>query len=377
MAKRKGKSRQRIKDWQQRYNADENFQHTDALRERFTRRKVKLPDRQLDAGSENLTDLPRVEGLVTGHFPGGVSIHVDGKEMLCQIAGTFRPPEGSTALTVGDIVTVALTRPQHVAESQTDRNRSDGMVIDRQQRKTALSRPEPRSQKRREDYDDEIFEKVIVANMDCLLIVAATCQPPLRHGLIDRFLIIAERGKLRPLLVINKIDLAKPDKKILADFKDLGLETILCSAETGKGLRSLKRSLKGQRSVLAGASGVGKTTLINAIIPGISAATREVRAKDNRGRHTTRSAIIYELPQGGILVDTPGIRELGVQLKTEELPWYFPEFEAVANDCKFRNCTHTHEPDCAVVDAVEAGDIPERRYVGYLNILDTLEQKRR
>lgn len=372
MAKRKGKSRQRIKDWQQRYNADEDFQHTDALRERFTRRQVKLPDRQLEAGTENLDDLPRIEGMVIGQFPGGVSVRVDGKEILCQIAGTFRPPEGSTALTVGDVVTVALTRPQHVAESQTDRDRSDGMIIDRQQRLTALSRPQPRSGKHREEYDGKVFEKVIVANMDCLLIVAATCQPPLRHGLIDRYLIIAERGQLEPLLVINKIDLAKPDKEVLSDFRHLGLETITCSAETGKGLRGLKRRLKDKRNVLAGASGVGKTTLINAIIPGVNAATREVRAKDDRGRHTTRSAVIYELPEGGMIVDTPGIRELGVQLSATELTWYFPEFEPLANDCKFRNCTHTHEPDCAVISAVEAGKIVPRRYQSYINILDTL-----
>ncbi len=373
MARRKGKSRRRLKDWYQKYHSGQDFQDTEALRQRFTRRQVKLPPRELAAGTENLDDLPRKEGMVMGQFPGGMIVRIDTQELLCGIAGTFRAPAGATALAVGDLVTVAITRPEHLdGQRDIDKDRSDGVILERKPRQTALSRPRPRSGKRRDEYETETFEKVIAANMEVLPIVASTQQPPLRHGVIDRFLIIAERGELTPILVINKIDLGQPDEQVLADFESLGVDIILCSASTGEGLEELTKQLVGKRSVLAGASGVGKSTLINAMVPGADAATREVRAKDNRGRHTTSNAAIYDLPGGGIIVDTPGLRELGIRLEVTELPWYFPEFEQFAPQCKFRNCTHTHEPDCAVIEAIQGGQILQRRYDSYLNILQTL-----
>lgn len=371
MAKRKGKSRNRIKDWLVRLDP-EDFEHTEVARQRFSRKEVKLPERDLSAGAEDLTDLPRVEGMVLGQFPGGVIVRVDGEELLCSIAGTFRAPEGSSALAVGDVVTIALTRSEHTdRQKDIDKDRSDGVLLERRPRTTVLCRPMPRSGKRRDEYGTEAFEKVIAANLDILLIVAATCQPPLRHGLIDRFLIIAERGKLTPVLAVNKTDLAPPDDALIRDFESLGLEVIPCSAKTGDGLESLSRRLSGKQTVLAGASGVGKSTLINAIVPDADAATRTVREKDQRGRHTTSATVVYGLPGGGIIVDTPGLRELGIRLDEAELSWYFPEFEAVAGQCKFRNCTHTHEPDCAVIEGVEQGRIIPRRYRSYLNILET------
>jgi len=376
MAKRKGKSQQRIKDWHQRYLAGEADDDTAPRRMKLSARAVKLPSfrEDDDARSIGLEGLPTVEGMVVGMFPGGSVVRVGDEEMLCGIAKTFRAPEGSTPLTVGDVATVAITRSEHADATSDDRDRADGMVVARGPRETALSRPQPRSGKRTDEYKTETFEKVIAANMDVLLIVAATRQPPLRHGLIDRYLIIAERGELQPILVINKIDLDKPDKQVLADFKSLGIDVLLCSAATGKGTRALSRKLTGKRSILAGASGVGKSTLINAIVPDANAATRTVRAADERGRHTTTAAVVYDLPGGGMLIDTPGIRELGMRLDATELPWYFPEFEALAPACRFNNCTHTHEPECAVLRAVEAGDIVPRRYESYLRILDTLSE---
>ncbi|MHC4294638.1 MAG: ribosome small subunit-dependent GTPase A [Planctomycetota bacterium] len=373
MARRKGKSQRRIKDWDHRYRTQESFEHTEALRGRFTRREVKLPERELAVGAEALDDLPRKEGMVVGLFPGGSVVLIEGERIICSIAGTFRAAEGSSALAVGDVVSVALARTEHVdGPDEIDKDRSDGVILERQPRRTALSRPQVRSGKRRNEYETETFEKVIAANMDVLLIVASTREPPLRHGLIDRFLIIAERGELQPVLLINKIDLKSPDKKVLADFKSLDVEVFLCSVKRGKGLRKLTKRLVGHQSVLGGASGVGKTTLINAIVPDADAPTRQVRPSDERGRHTTSSAEVYELPGGGLIVDTPGMRELGIALDATELPWYFPEFEALAGECKFRNCTHIHEPDCAVIKAVETAQIPQRRYQSYLNILDTL-----
>ncbi len=373
MAKRKGKSQRRIKGWQQRLAAGEELDRT-ARRQGFSQRAVKLPADRLAAPEENLEELPKREGLVVGFFPGGVIVRADDQELLCGIAKTFRAPADASALAVGDEVTAAITRPNHAdGQVENDRERADGMIVSRQPRRTVLSRPQPRSGKRSGAYEAEVFEKVIAANIDVLVIVASTREPPLRSSLIDRYLIIAERGKLKPLLAINKIDLARADEKVLADLRALELETVLTSAVTGQGLEDLRAALLGRRSVLAGASGVGKSTLINALVPEADAATRAIRMKDQRGRHTTSAAVVYDLPKGGVIIDTPGIRELGVGLKAGELPWYFPEFEPLSPQCKFNNCTHTHEPDCAVVRAVEEGNILPRRYESYLRILESLK----
>lgn len=380
MARGKGKSRRRIKHWHQRYVSGEDHHERAAGRQKVTRQAVKIPAYRLEAPDEGLDELPKREGLVAGLFPGGAIVRAGSDELLCGIAKTYRAAEETSSLAVGDIVTVALTRPEHAdGRLDDDRDRADGMVLSRRLRSSALVRPQPRSAKRHDPYSLEPAEKVLVANMDVLLIVASTRQPPLRRGLVDRYLIVAEQGELQPLLVINKIDLARPDPAMLADFHAIGLRAVPCSALTGEGLDALAGELAGRRTVLAGASGAGKSTLINVLIPGAGAKTRPVRIKDQRGRHTTSAAVIYELPspnapagQPGLLVDTPGIRELGINLTAAELPWYFPEFEALAPQCRFNNCTHTHEPDCAVRAALDAGRILPRRYESYLRILDTL-----
>jgi len=377
MAKYKGKSERRIKDWHRRYADGEAENGHDARKQGFSRRAVKLPADRLQAPEENLDLLPKAEGLVVGFYPGGAIVRIEEGELLCGVAKIYRAPAGSSALAVGDSVTVALTRDEHKGTAtQTDKDRADGMILVRAPRRTALTRPQPTGRRRIDRYKTDVFEKVIAANIDLLVIVASTRLPPLRHGLIDRFLIIAERGELTPVLVVNKIDLGRPDRQVLGNFQSLGVETILSSALTGEGLEPLRRRLAGKRSVLAGASGAGKTSLINAIVPGADAATQTVRAKDQRGRHTTSAAVVYDLPAGGLIVDTPGLRELALQFSAEQLPWYFPEFEAFAGRCRFNNCTHTHEPDCAVIAAVQDGKIPSRRYDGYLRILATIQDAR-
>jgi len=373
MAKRKGKSRQRI-DWHARYEAGDDNGADHKGKGKLTKRQVKLPPRDLEVGQENIDDLPRREGMVVGMFPGGAEVRIGGSVMLCMIAKAFRAPAGSTALAVGDIVTVAASRRGHHDASADDPDRADGMILSRGPRETALSRPAPRGGKRLDEYKTEVFERVIAANMDVLLIIAATCQPPPRTRLIQRYLIVAERGEMEPILVLNKIDLAPADPEVIEHFRESELVIVEVSAGTGQGIDELTSHLAGRRSILAGASGVGKSTLINRLIPGADLATRTVRPGDERGRHTTSSASVYELPGGGMLVDTPGIRELGLPIESAELPWYFPEFERFTPDCKFNNCTHTHEPDCAIMQAVEEGLIPANRFETYLQLLSTLDE---
>ena len=374
MARQKGKSRRRKKDWQSRYEAGEPVEDAAGRGQTMSRREVKLREDSFAERSAEDADGERVEGMIVGLFRGGALVRVAGRELPCGIAKTYRAPEGSTPLAVGDQVAVGLVDPSHFdGDREADKDRADGMILSRRPRHSALCRPRPWSGKRRETYGTTIPEKVIAANMDVLLVVCATRQPPLRRALIDRFLIVAERGELKPLIVLNKTDLSPAEEELIAELRELGLTVHAVSALKGAGLEPLREDLVGKRGVLAGASGVGKTTLINALIPGTAAETRGVREKDQRGRHTTTAAVVYDLPGGGLIVDTPGVRELGMKLDPAELPWYFPEFEAMASECRFNDCTHTHEPGCAVIAAVEAGRIPPRRYESYLRILDSLE----
>jgi len=390
--KRKGKSGRRIKDWHGRYQAGEDSSDQDQRGRKHTQRAVKLPPSRLAAPEKDHEDLPKVEGLVVAVYRRGAVVRLTGGEFFCAIAKTFRAPPNASALAVGDVATVALAQDHHTdGQREIDKDRSEGMILSRRPRETALSRPRPMSAKHVDRYRTEVFERVIAANMDVLLIVAATRTPRLSVRLIERFGIVAERGELEPLLVLNKIDLAPPPAKAVEQFVALGLEPLPCSAMTGEGLDALRRRLAGRRSVLAGASGVGKSALVNALVPDADATTRAIRLKDSRGRHTTAAAAVYDLPvldaeppedapaelpvgvgPGGILVDTPGVRELGVGIDLEELPWYFPEFEPFIPDCRFNNCTHTHEPDCAVLHAVETAQIPLRRYESYLRIRESL-----
>jgi ribosome small subunit-dependent GTPase A len=379
--KHKGKSKRRVKNWQVRYAAGEHVEDA-ANREKLSRQEVKLrEDRFALSTDETPDDWTQVAGQVTGMFRRGVFVRVEGKDLYCGIAKTFRPPAtpdqaydviASTPLTVGDEVTLGLTPQEHTqGQTHLDRNRMDGMVLSRRERTCALARPMPISSKRREDHETSPL-KVIVANFDTLLIVASIQSPPLKPGVIDRFLIAAERGQMKSVVVINKIDLATPDDEFLEELRRCGVKVICSSAETGEGVEAVRAQLAGKKSVLAGLSGVGKSTLVNALLPGTDAVTREVREKDQRGRHTTSQSRVYDLPEGGQLVDTPGIREIAIHMEPAELTWYFPEFLDIAPNCRFRNCTHTHEPGCAIQAAVESGDLTQDRYNRYLRILDTL-----
>lgn len=222
---------------------------------------------------------------------------------------------------------------------------------------------------------------IIAANIDQSLLFATLKDPKTSFGFIDRFLVTSEAYHLPAIIVFNKADLFKQreeEKFALAReiYEAVGYKIMRMSIETKTGTEEVNELLKNNTTLLSGHSGVGKSTFINYVLPERSLKTQEVSAWSGKGLHTTTFAEMYDLPFGGIIIDTPGIREMGlVDIPQEELAQYFPEMRAVMNNCKFNNCVHFNEPGCAVKEAVNEGVISEGRYLSYLNIRDTIEEK--
>lgn len=222
---------------------------------------------------------------------------------------------------------------------------------------------------------------IIAANIDQSLLFATLKDPKTSFGFIDRFLITSEAYHLPAIIVFNKADLFKKreeEKFALAKeiYEPIGYKIMLMSIEKNTGTEEVKVLLKDKTTLLSGHSGVGKSTFINYIFPEGALKTQEVSAWSGKGMHTTTFAEMYDLPFGGSIIDTPGIREMGlVDIPEHELAQYFPEMRAVMSSCKFNNCIHFNEPGCAVKEAVNAGVISESRYLSYLNIKDTIEEK--
>lgn len=235
-------------------------------------------------------------------------------------------------------------------------------------RSSALSRPDPHNPN---------IERVIAANVDLVVNVVSVRTPPLRPGLIDRYLIAIENSGAEPLICVNKADLIEDGgaevSALLEPYGLLGVPIIRCSAATGDGIGELASALAGRVSVFAGHSGVGKSSLLNALAPGLDIATAAVSVVHETGRHTTTGSRLYRVPGGGVIIDTPGIREFGLwQVSADQVRRYFHEFDALAGGCSFADCSHTHEPDCAVLRAIAAGTITATRYDSYRRIMDSI-----
>ncbi|MBD5175526.1 MAG: ribosome small subunit-dependent GTPase A [Bacteroidales bacterium] len=218
---------------------------------------------------------------------------------------------------------------------------------------------------------------IIAANLDCALLVATLAHPTTSFTFIDRFLATAEAYAVPAILLINKIDLLDtPEDRELLDavlylYRSIGYQAIAVSAETGEGLDELRDMLRDKTTLFSGNSGVGKTTLINALIPGLDLRTGDISAAHDTGMHTTTFSELYDLPGGGEIIDTPGVRGFGVvEFNKEEVGHFFPEIFKLSHECRFGNCTHTHEPGCAVLAALEENRISQSRYNSYLSILE-------
>lgn len=218
--------------------------------------------------------------------------------------------------------------------------------------------------------------QILASNLDQAILVATLVSPRTSLGFIDRFLVTAEAYSIPAKLIFNKADILNEEllqlqQEIIDIYSKIGYECIVVSGLNGKNLDRVKELLKDKTTLIAGHSGVGKSTLINAIEPGLNLKTGEISAAHSKGTHTTTFAELHELSFGGFIIDTPGIKELGlVEMKKEEIGHYFPEIRERMNDCKFNNCLHENEPKCAVKTAVESGEISEERYSSYLGILN-------
>jgi ribosome biogenesis GTPase / thiamine phosphate phosphatase len=294
-------------------------------------------------------------GVVFSVSSGRCRVLRDGEELDCVI-----PPElavrQKSALAVGDRVRVT---------NENDIWRLQSVLP----RRTVLARPDPLHKH---------MQRLIAANVDVVIHVVSLKSPPLRPRLIDRFLIAIQRGGAQPVICVNKTDLLSPEERErelpkLVPYLELSIPVIGCSTKTGEGLESLRATVEGKMAALVGHSGVGKSSILNALDERLQLATNTLNRKRGTGRHTTTASTLYDFGGGTFLIDTPGIREFGLwDLDRESLRDYFPEFDEPSESCRFTNCTHVHEPNCEVKAQVEAEALNAARYETYVRLWEDL-----
>jgi ribosome biogenesis GTPase len=281
--------------------------------------------------------------IVVSISAGRCRVFEDGALLDCILASEIAMHQ-QTMVAVGDRVEV-----------------ENGRVVAVAPRRTRLSRPDPLNPHR---------ERVIAANVDVVIHVVSVKTPPFRPRLIDRFLVAIGRGGAQPVICVNKIDLLTEPLPSLDVYRDLGVPVIRCSTVTGEGIDELRDAVQGKTCALVGHSGVGKSSLLNALDAALQLATKRV---ERCGRHTTTASTLYDFGGGTYLIDTPGIRELGLwNLDAESLAASFPELDDAR--CRFADCRHDHEPDCEVKARVDRGEMSRLRYETYLRLLGDLAE---
>jgi ribosome biogenesis GTPase len=275
--------------------------------------------------------------------------------VICHVRGRLKKERLYTDLVAtGDVVRWKPTRP------------GKGVIEEVLPRKTQLSRLRPGPQR-------VPVEHVIVANPDQVVFIFSVREPFPHLRMLDRLLVIAENGDLPALICANKIDLLEDKdegRRLFSVYEEIGYPVIYASARTGQGVGALRGRLIGRLSVLSGPSGVGKSSLLNAVQPDLGLAVREISGATGKGRHATVGVRLWPLADGGYVADTPGLREVGFfDIEPEELAWHFVEMRPHLSDCRFSSCIHIHEPKCAVKAAVQAGAISQVRYDSYCRLL--------
>lgn len=291
-------------------------------------------------------------GYVVRSQSGFYHVQVDEQRIICRLRGRLKKGHADIDLVaVGDIVHISLL---------TD---GSGVIEEVEPRHSALIRSAPTAR--------GVFQQVLVANLDQVALVFACAHPPPHLRMLDRFLVICEKQGLQPLIVVNKTDLVRAieARNTFSMYPPLGYPVVYTSTVKERGIEALRARLLGKVTGIAGPSGVGKTSLLNAIEPNLDLAVREINKRGERGRHTTVAREMFPLTGGGFVVDLPGLRSLTLwDTQAEELDGYFPELRDLVADCQFNNCTHTDEPGCAVVKAVEDGRVHADRYESYVRL---------
>jgi ribosome biogenesis GTPase / thiamine phosphate phosphatase len=292
-----------------------------------------------------------LRGLIICSQSGFYTVVTETGSLTCRLRGRLkRGKRLEDIVAVGDWVQVSLLD-------------ETGMIESVEPRQHVLSRmaPTPHGE----------YHQIIIANPDQAIFVFACAKPEPHPGMLDRFLVVTEKQNLPALIVANKVDLVgSPQAEALfSHYAALGYPLIYTSAHTGLGIKELSARLTGKVSVFAGPSGAGKSSLLNSIQPGLGLAARSVSQMTSKGRHTTVVRQLFPLTGGGYVADTPGLKAMALwDIQPEELDGYFPELRTLVDACQFNNCTHTHEPGCAVLAAVEQGQVHPDRYASYVRM---------
>ena len=296
------------------------------------------------------TDL--IKGRIVRSQSGFYTVETEKGIYTCRLRGRLKKGrKRGDIVAIGDWVQISLLSDK------------EGMIEEVLPRKSLLSRmaPTPRGE----------YQQIIIANPDQMVVVFACANPQPKLRMLDRFLVIAEAASIDSLIVFNKVDLVGLDEaeKSFGFYRDIGYNVLFTSVVDGRGIETLRSHLQGKVSAFAGPSGVGKSSLLNELEPGLGLAIREVSKATLKGKHTTVVRELFPLSGGGYIADTPGLKALGLwDIEPEEVDGYFPEIRSLVDQCQFSDCTHSHEPGCAVIQAVENGTIHPSRYESYLRI---------
>jgi ribosome biogenesis GTPase len=292
-----------------------------------------------------------------------------GRFRNARIKGVFKIDDitSTNPVSVGDEVEIE-------SENESDGSQKENAAIITRilDRRNYINRQSPRVKHQ---------HHIIAANIDQSLLLATLKEPRTSQGFIDRFLVASEMYHVKPLVIVNKIDLHRKKEhdqfeKWQTMYGGVGYIFKGISVKDSTGVDDIKELLKNETTLISGHSGVGKSSLLNSILPGLNLKTQDVSGSSGKGLHTTTFAEMFDLPFGGRLIDTPGMREFGlVDISKQELSHYFPEMRERLVNCQFNNCFHINEPGCAVKEAVIDGSIDEDRYVSYVNILESIEER--